>query len=513
MRLKIFARKSDLARLQAYMVGDALIKNHPGLEIEYRFKESLGDKNLTDPLWKIPEKGVFTEDFYGELIRGEADMVVHSWKDLPTEHKSDTKIVATLPRADQRDLLLLKTSHFENIRSTQALRVFSSSPRREYNLTDFFKSHLPFSLNSVKFESVRGNVPTRIRKLLESSEVDGLIVAKAALDRLLTAPQEEFREVQKLLRSYLQSLTWTVLPLCVNPNAAAQGALAVEIVSGRRDLEETLKPIHDESTFQCVQKERALLAGFGGGCHQKIGVAILERPYGEITLLKGLSDQGQVLNTRSLSSTSGRPTTFTPEEMWSSEVKAEREALSFQSLPSKINALYVARAEAWPDNLQSPGFIWAAGIKTWKNLAQKGIWVHGCAESLGEQEEARIDILAGTSLSWAKLSHEEGYGSDDSKTSEAHSMPLITTYMLKSTEKLSSLGGKKSFFWGSGSQFLQAMKQAEKENLEILQQHHACGPGNTYKVIRTYMENNNAFDPSRLRIFLDQDDWRQQCTK
>ncbi len=59
MRLKISARKSDLARLQAYMVGESLRKKHPGLEIEYRFKESLGDKNLTDPLWKIPEKRSF----------------------------------------------------------------------------------------------------------------------------------------------------------------------------------------------------------------------------------------------------------------------------------------------------------------------------------------------------------------------------------------------------------------------------------------------------------------------
>ena len=168
MRLKISARKSDLARLQAYTVGETLQKKIENLEIEYRFKESLGDINLHDPLWKIPEKGVFTEDFFGELISGETDMVVHSWKDLPTEGKSETFIAATLPRADQRDLLLFKKSSFASVKESRHLKVFSSSPRRSHNLTPFLKSHFPWGLDNVSFESVRGNIPTRIRKLLES---------------------------------------------------------------------------------------------------------------------------------------------------------------------------------------------------------------------------------------------------------------------------------------------------------------------------------------------------------
>lgn len=499
MRLKISARKSDLARLQAYMVGEALQKAHPGLEIEYRFKESLGDKNLTDPLWKIPEKGVFTEDFYGELLRGETDMVVHSWKDLPTEGKPDTVIAATLPRADQRDLLLLKTAHFEKIRASQSLRVFSSSPRREYNLTDFFKTHLPFTLQSVSFESVRGNIPTRVRKLLESSEVDGLIVAKAALDRLLTAPQDEFSEVRTLLRSYLKDLSWTVLPLSVNPNAAAQGALAVEIAAGRTDLKNILRPIHDDATFRCAQKEREILASFGGGCHQKIGVAVLHRPYGEITFLKGLTDQGEVLNKRHLEQ-SDLPR-FSEAALWSAETKAERKALSISEWPSNTNAVFVARTEAWPEGLKSPGFVWTAGLKTWKNLAQKGIWVHGCAESLGEQEDAQLDVLAGAPLRWVKLSHEDGY--------DQGNMPLLATYTLTATETTTPVQDKECFFWNSGSQFLQTVKAAPW----IVNKHHACGPGNTYKVVRAYLEQHNAFDPNRLRIFLDQEDWRQQCKK
>ncbi|MGZ3731793.1 MAG: hydroxymethylbilane synthase, partial [Bdellovibrionota bacterium] len=87
MKVRIAARRSDLARLQAYQVGAALRKHHRGLEIEFLFKESLGDKNQSDALWKMPARGVFTEDFVADLREGRTDLVVHSWKDLPTEKR------------------------------------------------------------------------------------------------------------------------------------------------------------------------------------------------------------------------------------------------------------------------------------------------------------------------------------------------------------------------------------------------------------------------------------------
>lgn len=502
MRLKISARKSDLARLQAYRVGDALKKAHPGMDIEYRFKESLGDINLTDPLWKIPEKGVFTEDFYGELLRGETDMVVHSWKDLPTEAKPDTSIVATMPRADQRDLLLIKKSHFEKIRATKNLRVFSSSPRREYNLTPFFRSHLPFGLENVSFESVRGNIPTRVRKLLEADTTDALIVAKAALDRLLSADEEEFREVRTQLRSYLEQLDWAVLPLNINPNAAAQGALAIEILNTRADLKDLLKPFHDETTFTASIKERAMLASFGGGCHQKIGVSVLSRPYGEITVLKGLTDDGRVLDERRLV-LHREPHRFEASQLWSSEFKTERVPHSIVSIDANLNAFFVARAEAWPEAMNNPGFVWTAGTKTWKKLAERGIWVHGCAEGLGEQEDPRIEILAHKPLMWGKLSHDAGYDHPQ------ENKKLVPTYSLKPSVEKQDFSGKESFFWTSGSQFLHAVAQ----DSSLLNKYHACGPGNTVRIIREHLETNNAFDPNRLHVFLDQEDWRHQCTK
>lgn len=499
MRLKISARKSDLARLQAYMVGEALQSTSPGLEIEYRFKESLGDKNLTDPLWQIPEKGVFTEDFYGELIRGETDMVVHSWKDLPTEGKSDTQIVATLPRADQRDLLLIKKSHLRGIQSSGQLKLYSSSPRREYNLKNFLLRHLPFQMTSISFESVRGNIPTRIRKLIEASDVDGLIVAKAALDRLLSATQEEFKEVQTQLRSALSQFDWMVLPLSINPNAAAQGALAIEIAQSRRDLLPLLEKINHVPTFHCAEKERQILSGFGGGCHQKIGIAVLARPFGEVTFLRGLTDKGQALLDQVLKNGLTVPQ-FAESQLWSAETQVTRTSLPYE-IPVQAEAFFVARAEACPDDLKPREILWTAGVKTWEKLAQKGLWVHGCSDSLGEQEEPALDVLAGKSLKWIKLTHDRGATSDKMQT--------VATYTLNSNSSVAPSPEKEFFFWNSGSQFLQMVSQFP----HLLNKFHACGPGNTYKIISKYLKERDAFDSARIFTFLDQEDWRKQCLK
>jgi hydroxymethylbilane synthase len=163
------------------------------------------------------------------LLRGDFDLVVHSWKDLAIEDDPETEIVATLPRADQRDLLLIRTDCWPRVEQTGVLSIFTSSPRRAHNLDRFLRTALPAKIDELKFVNVRGNVPTRVRKLLESEQVDGLIVAKAALDRLLEAPQTEFADTQAFLREALARCRWMVLPLRENPSAPAQGALAIEI--------------------------------------------------------------------------------------------------------------------------------------------------------------------------------------------------------------------------------------------------------------------------------------------
>src|SRR6266849_6042560 len=228
MRVTIASRRSELARIQAYQVGDALRFGAPLIEISYSFHESLGDRNQNDPLWQMPEKGVFTQDFREGLLRGAFDMVVHSWKDLAIEDDTETEIAATLPRADARDLLLVPGSRWPEIVRTGAMSILTSSPRRGYNLNSFLRSALPAQLRELNLIDVRGNVPTRVRKLFQL-DADGLIVAKAAIDRLLEAEQDEFVDTRVELRRALSQCLWMVLPLSANPSAPAQGALAIEI--------------------------------------------------------------------------------------------------------------------------------------------------------------------------------------------------------------------------------------------------------------------------------------------
>src|SRR5207244_735910 len=152
--------RSDLARIQAVQVGETLHATHPQIEINHSFHESLGDKNLNDPLWKMPEKGVFTQDFREGLLRGDFDLVVHSWKDLAIEADPETEIAATLPRADARDLLLVREDRWPQVERTGAMSILTSSPRRRYNLESFLRAALPAKVREVNFTNVRGNVPT-----------------------------------------------------------------------------------------------------------------------------------------------------------------------------------------------------------------------------------------------------------------------------------------------------------------------------------------------------------------
>ncbi len=490
MRLKISARKSDLARLQAYRVADALKEKNPKIEIEFQFKESLGDKNLQDPLWKLPEKGVFTEDFYQELLSGATDIVVHSWKDLPTELKSETVIAATLPRADQRDLLFVKKSDFTDLKKNRKIRIFSSSPRRAYNLSPFLLQALPLGLESVEFEPVRGNISTRIRKMMDSNTVSGLIVAKAAIDRLLSAPEPEFQSGQKQIRESLQSLEWMVLPLSVNPNAAAQGALAIEVLRSRKDLSDLLSHINDVESFQAVQQERQVLSQHGGGCHQKIGVAVLPRKFGTLQICRGLTDRGQILSQNEILKSS--PHRFSENEMWSADSDSlfSRESLPFTGLAKEVNSVFVSKAQAWPETLVFQGLVWTAGVGTWKKLASRGIWVHGTQDGLGENEPELLETLPQQPLRWAKLTHTAGVV-EDGKVN-------VATYRLV-PKAAGDFSGKKSFFWSSGSQFL----RATEIDPSIVDRVHACGPGHTARTISTKVKN--------LEVFLNVEEWKQKC--
>lgn len=514
MHVKVASRKSDLARIQAYAVGAAL--EAKGASVSYHFSESLGDKNLTDPLWKMPAKGVFTEDFYLDLIDGKVDLVVHSWKDLPTEVKPLTTIAATLERADVRDLLLFKK---DSIYKKQ-IKIFSSSPRRTENLSSFLAEALPIdpkdtkqSALQVEFLPVRGNINTRVRKLLQDSEVDGLVLAKAAWDRLMSASQnaefgayaKEFLEVRTQLQEALNVCNWMVLPLSVNPTAAAQGALAIEVLKSRHDLRKLLTSINDEVCFSDVQFERETLASFGGGCHSALGISRLNRPYGNVTFIKGKSPQGSVVHVSRIDSATQMPS-FAPDELWSSrDLKFDRQEIkSAQSTSGKGHQL-VTRAPAYVPGQVTDGVVWTSGTATWKALSHQGVWVNGTLDGLGDQEDPNILNLlteAQQTLPWFRMTSQfSGHDALSRVKFNNIKEEILETYKLDYDRKSLDFTGKKCFFWTSGRIFVDALTA----HPELANAYHCCGPGRTYQYIKDYIP------AQQIGLFLNEEDWRAQC--
>ncbi len=505
MRLKIAARKSDLARLQAYMVGRALEKQFPDLEIEFHFRSSLGDQNQHDPLWKMPTQGVFTKDFRDDLVHDKVDMVVHSWKDLPTQIDEETMLAATLPRADHRDLLLVKKDAIERIKSNRSLNLLSSSPRRMYNLHGFLKQAFPGGLDDVSFSLVRGNIQTRLNKLLHS-DADGLIVAKAAVDRLGRAEQfsqshDSFDESAKIIRAGIAQCNWMVLPASHNPPAAAQGALVVEISRKRADLIEVLAQINCQKTFSDVSLEREILAAHGGGCHQKIGVWVNKLPEGKIVSNRGITDAGEVLNKFSLEPSSDIPHNIPaaqivrPEKfnnLFSRKVVPLNEGAT-QSI-SQADAVLLASPRIPDTYLAKTGdkTVWTSGVTSWFKFAAKGIWVHGTDDNLGANDDRRLDFLAGDNANWLTLTHTKSPAKD-----------VLPTYELIPDATSIDTKGAKYFYWRSGSAFKRAIELDPKIKDGV----HSCGLGRTYTIIAEILGDGVPVFP-----FISEEDWLGQIS-
>ena len=240
MKIRIATRRSPLAMLQTNEFIERIKLSNPECICEIVEMESEGD--LTDaPLHTIGGKGLFVSNLEAALVNNVADIAVHSLKDVPALIDPQFSIAATLPREDYGDALLLREGLTIDDLSKN-LKIATSGPRRKSQL---------LSMNSkLNIVPIRGNIQTRINKI-NTDNLDGLIVAKAALNRLkIVHPNMYlFSEDQ-------------MLP------AAAQGAIGIEIntVELESQLGNLLKLLNDESTYQATQIERMVVASLEGNC-------------------------------------------------------------------------------------------------------------------------------------------------------------------------------------------------------------------------------------------------------
>jgi len=496
--IKIISRKSDLAVIQAELVAKALKNVNKDVSLTFVTKETEGDVDQLTALSKLSNIGVFTNDIREALLNNEADVAVHSLKDLPIDEQKDTLVVSMLERADLRDILFLKKDSFDNY-SNKELRILTSSPRRAYNFSNFLESLLPFKANKIGFEDIRGNIPTRLKKLLNGNS-QGLIVAKAAIDRLISC---ENKNISNEISSLLDNFFWMIIPLSLNPCAPGQGAIALEVNSKRKDIIDLVKKVNHIDTFSQVNKEREILKKYGGGCHQKIGISIENKFFGKILTIRGQTEEGLKIDKREVLENENDWKNIPEANFFPSNIDnynlferklINRNIKKIKKL--KHTNIYVSRENALPkgENVDSTNVIWTSGIKTWKKIAKKGYWVNGTSDSLGE-DDPKINCLS-DNKKWVKLTNNltpKNYFKSHKNPKNAR---IISTYQLEQTNNIEDLNKKTHFYWMSGSAFKLALKKYPK----IVNAKHSCGPGNTLKTIAKYVEKNN------INIFLSYED-------
>jgi hydroxymethylbilane synthase len=234
-KLVLATRKSPLALAQTEMVA-AHLRNQLGVETELLKIVTTGDKQAEWSLEQRGGKGLFTKELEHALERGDADVAVHSTKDLPGDMPPGLALGGYMPRADARDVLILRAG------LDTPTTIATSSPRRRLQVKLLFPD--------VAFTEIRGNVDTRLRKIGEQHVADGTILAAAGLKRLGI---DEWPGVDFLPLSFDQMVP-----------AVGQGAIGVQC---REDDAAKFAAVFDATTARAVTLERAFQNALGGGCH------------------------------------------------------------------------------------------------------------------------------------------------------------------------------------------------------------------------------------------------------
>ncbi|MBA4407436.1 hydroxymethylbilane synthase [bacterium] len=244
-RLVIGSRGSELALWQAKFIKKELERKNNNLTVEIKIINTKGDKILDVALSKIGDKGLFTKELENELLNGSIDIAVHSLKDLQTEIPAGLTLAAVTKRHPVEDILIARKKGTRIKNLPENAIVGTGSLRR--------RSQLLHLRPDIRIEELRGNVPTRIKKFIES-KWDAIILARAGVERLK-------------LNKHISSIIATdeILP------AVGQGALGIEIRDDNKFAKNILKSIHDEKTFSEVRAERSLLKALEGGCQVPIG--------------------------------------------------------------------------------------------------------------------------------------------------------------------------------------------------------------------------------------------------
>ena len=235
----VATRSSPLARWQAEAVASRL--KSQGIEVEFLLVATEGDKDRTRQIQDMAGEGVFVKEVQIAVLEGRADIAVHSAKDLRSRPTNGLNLVGFLERGDPRDALI--GNQLDRI--PEGGVIATGSARRRVQLVNLRPD--------LKFVGLRGNIKTRI-EIAQGTDVDAVVVAKAALDRLgISDLADQVFESDQMVPQ------------------VGQGAIAIECRDDNRETSGLISSIVDELTGTCVMAERSYLAELGGGCELPVG--------------------------------------------------------------------------------------------------------------------------------------------------------------------------------------------------------------------------------------------------
>jgi len=252
--LNLVSRKSPLAMWQAHFVKSQIELAHPHVKVQIAGIITNGDRWLDKPLTEIGGKGLFVNELEQYLLKNNADIAVHSMKDLPAQCAEGLVLAAIPVRGDPRDAFVsLRYARWEDLPPNA--QVGTASIRRAAQLRKYWPN--------CRITAIRGNVETRLKKM-EEEGLDAIILAAAGLERLSLAHR---------ITQYLEP--HQMLP------AVGQGALGIQCRSDDPETQYWLHSLHHLPSAHCVMAERSMNARLGGHCHvpvagyaQMVGTAL-----------------------------------------------------------------------------------------------------------------------------------------------------------------------------------------------------------------------------------------------
>jgi len=465
------------------IVEDKIKAVFPDLAVERIAGSSRGDSLQDIPLQTVDGSDFFTQEIFEKLTTGEADIAVHSLKDMSAEHFFGGNVFAVVDRDDVRDVAIFHSSVNEKIKNGESLVIGTCSPRREEMATGFLQKALP-QLNpefTVISKFIRGNVDTRLRKL-DSGEYDGIILATAGLNRLLRSEVDS-----PAIKGLLANKLIMILPLVECPPAPCQGAIVAEANPATEKAVKILEGIgENELTDDCI-KEKKIAIEYGRGCLQKFGVTTIGYDNKRTVYAAGKNSDGQAFakwyelpsisaKEKVVFNTSDLMGRFFDYEYFNFDRKIEQRTVyvsNYKAINPKSNSNNAI------DQINQKK-VWVAGTKTWFELAKKGIWVEGCADALGLESLRSVFAMALIDISTddvCVLTNQES-----EQTWQQKGWSAIATYGVneKENEGLKSFFAKADIiFWTSYRQYEQYKSVTKEAAL------HCCPAGETAALLRT----------------------------